>query len=598
MKTNFLKTVLIALLPICVVSCIPNVPEEEVLPRDAVSFDYYIDQNTDPVYYLDFYVDSDITFKNTSPETTKGDATWDFGDGTKMKLDADSAKVPVIHYYTKAGTYRVKLTIGEFTKEQNLMIAPIKPIVKVVFDGDVCEVRNTPITFDIDLPNPKNKPATFTWRLPKQTRDSLDKPVPDSLVFSIKDTTEVIEVPSAVKMWHVGSQKVQLNVVLGGEELEPTFLDVQVAYNKEVPTLYYAEVGKTIKAHKLANDAPADMEISSYDLGVSSGQHPLNILFHDTLLYVLDAGKQFYYVNDADSVLGDGKISVVAKDGSKVQTMISNDGQFAFWDPFYGCIDGDYLYYANRNIGIVRLKLTDRDKVYSAKEFPDWVNHNTLGYYGSGIAFGAIGGMFGKVPVPTEKGGVENIWHWTKFYNANGIFRFTEEDILKTPIYKQDTTKIPKAGIMLTGMWPKAFVYTAKSPTPKFVFSNMDVGYNGVYAASYAEMEAVGETKGNLKPYVLKFENKVFESATKANQFGLHMKEGYDSESIGICQLVYDEITDCVYFAYRNNIPGNETKFPKSGIYSYNVGTGAVTCLVEGVEAYGVTVNSTPSKLF
>ena len=151
---------------------------------------------------------------------------------------------------------------------------------------------------------------------------------------------------------------------------------------------------------------------------------------------------------------------------------------------------------------------------------------------------------------------------------------------------------------MLTGMWPKAFVYTAKSPTPKFVFSNMDVGYNGVYAASYAEMEAVGETKGNLKPYVLKYENKVFESATKANQFGLHMKEGYDSESIGICQLVYDEITDCVYFAYRNNIPGNETKFPKSGIYSYNVGTGAVTCLVEGVEAYGVTVNSTPSKLF
>ena len=84
MKTNFLKTLLIALLPIVAVSCIPNVPEEEVLPRDAVSFEYYIDQNAEPKYYLDFYVDSDITFKNTSPETTIGEPTWDFGDGAVL----------------------------------------------------------------------------------------------------------------------------------------------------------------------------------------------------------------------------------------------------------------------------------------------------------------------------------------------------------------------------------------------------------------------------------------------------------------------------------------------------------------------------------
>lgn len=65
MKRDFLKMLLIALLPLCAVSCIENVPEEEVLPRDAVSFEYYIDQEADPKYYLDFYVDSDITFKNT-----------------------------------------------------------------------------------------------------------------------------------------------------------------------------------------------------------------------------------------------------------------------------------------------------------------------------------------------------------------------------------------------------------------------------------------------------------------------------------------------------------------------------------------------------
>ena len=65
MKRDFLKIMMIALLPLCAVSCIDNVPEEEVLPRDAVSFDYYIDQEKEPKYYLDYYVDSDVTFINT-----------------------------------------------------------------------------------------------------------------------------------------------------------------------------------------------------------------------------------------------------------------------------------------------------------------------------------------------------------------------------------------------------------------------------------------------------------------------------------------------------------------------------------------------------
>ena len=71
MKCNFLKMLSIALLALNVTSCIDNMPKEEVLPRDAVSFEYYIDKETDSIYYLDFYIDSDITFKNTSPETTQ-----------------------------------------------------------------------------------------------------------------------------------------------------------------------------------------------------------------------------------------------------------------------------------------------------------------------------------------------------------------------------------------------------------------------------------------------------------------------------------------------------------------------------------------------
>ena len=442
MKTNILKTLLIALLPICAVSCIDNVPEEEVLPRDAVSFEYYIDKNVDSKYYLDFYVDSDITFKNTSPETTVGEPTWDFGDGNVLVGDS------LTHFYAKAGTYKVKLTIGDFSREQFIMIAPIKPIVKIVFSDEVCEVRKTPVTFDVELPNPKNKPATFSWTFPKDTKNENGE---DYATFEGKGVTDL---PAPVQFSHVGSQQVQLNVKLGEEDLEPTLLNVQVAYNQAVPTLYYAVQGGRIMAHKLTGGKQdADMIINSYDLGVASGQHPFTLLFKDSLLYVLDAGKQFYYVNDVNGVLGDGKISVISKDGAKVQTMISNAGQAAFDDPFYGCIDGDFLYYANRNTGMVKMPLTDRDKVYSLSEYPWYVQQATLGYYNNGWGYGTIGGMFGKI---------NGVWHWTRFYNGNGIYRFLDSDILPAAVAKGDETNVPfydpelkkSTGILLEGMAP------------------------------------------------------------------------------------------------------------------------------------------------
>ncbi len=575
MKANFLKTLLIALLPICAVSCIDNVPQEEVLPRDAVSFEYYIDQNVDSVYYLDFYIDSDITFVNTSPSTTQGEPVWDFGDGS------DTVGNVVTHYYKKSGTYTVTLTIGGVKKEQSIMIAPIKPIVKIVFEDEVCEVRNTHVTFEVELPNPKNKPATFSWTFPKDTKNENDE---DYATFEGKNVNDL---PAPVKFSHVGSQTVQLDVKLGEDDLEPTLLNVQVAYNQEVPTLYYAVQGGRIMAHKLAGgQQPSDMNIASYDLGVASGQHPFTLLFKDSLLYVLDAGKQFYYVNDVNGNLGDGKISVISKDGSKVQTMISNAGQAAFDDPFYGCIDGDFLYYANRNTGMVKMPLTDRDKVYSLSEYPWYVQQATLGYYNNGWGYGTIGGVFGKI---------NGVWHWTRFYNGNGIYRFVDSDILPAAVAKGDETNKPKAGIMIEGMWPKSFVYTAKSATPKMCVHVMDAGFNGFYACTYEELEAVGTSKNALKPYAVTYNGQMFESNTTGN---LPAVEGTGSESVGICQMAYDEVNDCVYFGYRNNSNGGADKFPPTGIYCYSVATGQVTCLIEGVSVYGLAVNNNPTKLF
>ena len=572
MKTNFLKTLLIALLPIVAVSCIPNVPEEEVLPRDAVSFEYYIDQNAEPKYYLDFYVDSDITFKNTSPETTIGEPTWDFGDGAVLTGEE------VTHFYAKAGTYTVKLTIGDYSSKQSIMIAPIKPIVKIVLDDEVCEVRASAVSFEVELPNPKNKPATFTWTFPEDTKNEAGE---DCATF-VGDT--VTDLPEPVLFSHVGSQTVQLDVKLGEDDLEPTLMNVQVAYNKEVPTLYYAVQGGRVMAYKLTNnEQPADMKINSFDLGVSSGQHPFNILFKDSLLYLLDAGKQFYYVNDVNGVLGDGKISVISKDGTKVQTMITNAGQAAFDDPFYGFIDGDFLYYANRNTGIMKVPLKDRDKVYTIDEYPYFVRHNHLQYYGAGgLAYGAVSRNFAKI---------DGVWHWSTCHTATATFCFQDDDILKEPIAQGDKALLPEEGKICDGVKIGSFYYSKKHD--KVVFCAMGTSANCVSACTYEEWKAM-LSEGDISKKAVKYQDKDFASNLDGN---LPAIEGTGVESVGITQITYDDINECVYFAYRNN--GKVTdRYPNTGIYCYSFKTEQVTCLLDGVSAYGLTVNNTPAKLF
>jgi hypothetical protein len=382
----------------------------------------------------------------------------------------------------------------------------------------------------------------------------------------------------------VGSQTVTLNVTLGDEELESTLLNVQVAYDKEVPTLYYAVQGGRIMAHKLTGGThPADMHIASYDLGVASGQYPFNILFKDSLLYVLDAGKQFYYVDDTNGVLGDGKISVVSKDGAKVQTMITNAGQAAFDDPFYGCIDGDFLYYTNRNTGIMKVKLTDRDKVYNITEYPYFVRHNHLHYYGvGGLAYGAVSRNIAKI---------NGVWHWSTCHTSTSTFCFMEDDILSSPVTQGEKDKLPEEGKICDGLKIGSFYYSSKHD--QVVFCAMGTTANCISVCSYAEWKAM-VSEGDVAKKAVKFDGKDFASNLDGN---LPAVEGTGVESVGITQIAYDDMNECVYFAYRNN--GKVTdRYPNTGIYCYSFKTQQITCLIEGVSAYGVAVNNNPAKLF
>ena len=543
-------------------ACVDNIPVEEELQQDAVSFNYRIEGD----YALDYYVGSEITFRNTSP--TQGTAVWNFGDGTSMEGDE------VKHFYTVAGTYQVKLTIGDQSKSQVIMISDIKPLMTInPIEGGLCEVNTTKITFSLEVPNPQNLPLEYTWIFPDNTKDAEGK--------VIKQSTE--RLPGELMFGNVGSQTVRLRVKMDGRELEEGAVNVQVGYSEEVPTLYYAVVGGKIMAYKLIPNAPKDMQVAPFDMGVASGQHPFNLLFKDSSLYILDCGKQFYYVDDADGVLGDGKITVMSKDGAKVEMMLTNAGQAAFDDPFYGYIDGDILYFANRNTGIMKIALTERNVVFSHSAYPYWVQHATLGYYKNGWDYGSIGGCFGKV---------EGVWYWLKFYNGTGIFRFKDSDILPNTIAQGDDTNVPKDGIALGGMHPKSYAYDKNRG--KFYFTVWDQGYAGFYACTLAELDAIGSTKSKLAPYKKLTADKLgFEPNTTKNMVSV---EGHGDEIVAICQMALDEATGCVYFGYRNT--HNDPTCAPSGIYRYNPATDKIETVIEGPLVYGLVVNNNPSKLF
>ena len=396
-------------------------------------------------------------------------------------------------------------------------------------------------------------------------------------------TTSTERLPGELTFSNVGSQTVRLRVKMDGRELEEGTANVQVGYNQPVPTLYYAVQGGHVMALKLISDAPEGMQISPFDMGVASGQHPFNLLFKDSSLYILDCGKQFYYVNDEDGVLGDGKITVMSKDGAKVETMITNAGQAAFDDPFYGCIEGDFLYFANRNTGIMRIGLSERNAVFSHTTYPYYVQHTTLGYYNNGWGYGSIGGCFGKV---------EGVWYWLKFYNGTGIFRFRDSDILPASIAQGDDSNVPQDGIALGGMCPKSFAYDKN--TGKFYFSLWDAGYGGFYACTLDELNQIGTSKSKLAPYKkLTATGLGFEPNISGSPASI---EGVSSEPVAICQMALDEATGCVYFGFRNN--HNDATCAPTGLYRYNPDTDVIETVLEGTSVYGLVINSNPTKLF
>ena len=561
---NIFKILLLCLFTINFTACKEHIPEVEDLPQDKINFTYEV---SDATYQLDYYVGATIKFYPTKPVET--DCTWNFGDGSE-EVVGDT----VYHKFTTAGRYVVTLKANDATKANEIYISDIKPIVTLIQEDSLCEVMTSYISFEVELPNPDNLPAEYQWTFPEGTTNEAGEAVA-SFVGLPEDLGKV-------KFAKVGSQTVSLQVVLGGRNLEAVKKNVQVALDTVAPTLYFATVKGNIMAVKIPATPTEGVVIEPYDMGVSAGQHMFNMLCYENKLYCLDAGKQYYYVNDVDGVMGDGQITIMAADASTIETMISNVGGPAFQDPFFGFIENGNLYYSDRNTGLITVPLSTRNATYSATDFPYWVQNNTIGYYGMGLSYGAISSNLIKI---------DDTYYWGKIYNGIGIWRFKASDILPTGTALPNPELVPASGSVLANLggtsYPKSFVY---NPTTQDFFFTLCGTGEGFYKCSIAELEGIKDTK--TLPAA-----KLFADGNGCTQRTPDTAnkdyEGTSSEPVGITQLAIDELTGRVYFALRSG-----SSSVKSGIVYYDPATDQLHYLVEDVEAYAVTINPNQSKLF
>ncbi len=562
-----------ALLVFAMVACVEKTPDYANFPTKDVDFTYNVDGSE---YTLDFYVVSTIQFNNTSSK--QGAVTWDFGDGTATSNEANPK-----HKYAKAGRYNVTLKVdGVGQRTYPILIYDITPVLSVTGQSDETLVIND-VTIDlgIELPNPENLKCKYIWKFPEGTQKADGTAITEFEGYSHEDGT--IDNPGTLKFKNIGSQRIELQTWfdVDGENrrLDNSYVNVQVGYTKEVPTVYYATLGGNIKAYKIIphNELPEGTKNMPFDLGVSSGNMPTQLVFktvkddngtESDFIYILDCGKKYTYENDENSTNGDGKITVMSADGTYANVMVTNVGGQAFNDPFQGCADDTYLYYTDRNTGIRQIKLTARGEVektnYSTPASGYFVYNQQLGYYGRGIAYGAI-----HTDLLLDSNGV---FYWPKNYSGTGIYRFTTADI-------GNTGNIPHP-ILLSGANPRAMEI---DEARKQMYVWFVKGVNPGPGFTQYPLVGLDETL-KLTDY------------TKYIKMEADPINTTDAEGVYTTQMALDKETGNVFFGFR--AAANTTGYT-TGLYYYDYAVGKVVNYEGNTDKIlGVAINPRKTKLF
>lgn len=564
MKRILLNISFIAALVMMVSSCVDPDPDYKDFPSKDVDFTYAVAPSADGQvqYGQDYYVVSHIQFTNTSYK--QGNPSWDFGDGTT------STEQNPVHKFEKAGTYQVKLTIdGVGSRTYPIMIYDIAPVLSIQSQSaEVLSINDVDVEFNIFLPNPENKKVKYEWTFPEGALDAEGNPLTTFVGYA--DENGKVDYPGKVHFKNIGSQRITLKTTfdIDGEnrQLEESYVNVQVGADKEYQTLYFATVGGNIKAMKIIPDSelPEGTKNLPFDMGVSSGNMPFNLVYYKDAdgqgwIYILDAGKQYTYVNDADGVLGDGKINVMTVDGKSTNLFVTNVGQTAFNDPFFGTVDGNDLLYSDRNTGLRKTALNTRGGKESSTYL---VKNDQLGYYGrTSLAYGAISTTIEK----DSKG----MYWWGKCYNGTGIFRFKSSDIGKTDASPYQ--------VVLDAVKLKAFTIDEQRKA-LYVWRWDD---NGFYV------------------YPLPGENETVAKAQFTAQF-LMMADPVNTtadEGVYCTQMALDKETGNVYFGFNKAAADNSTFATGLKYYDYAAGK-VVSVPVVADKILGIVINPNKTKLF
>lgn len=592
---KFLKNLgLLAVSAFAMTACVEPEADIQNFPDPDVDFTYNV---ADTTYVVDYYVVSNIQFHNTSAKT--GNVIWNFGvpEDKFEVVDMSDINNPIIKY-KEAGRYNVTLTIdGVGSKTYPILIYDIVPVLTIAHQSDsILEINKSTVSFNLELPNPENLKVKYVWNFPEGTTDANGVEFPNGQFIGYADENGNVDYPGEVKFRHVGSQKVliQTHFDIDGvnRPLEDSYLNVQVGYSEEVPTLYYAQKDGNIKALKLIDPAvlaASGIKVFPYDMGVKAGNKPLNLCYGSTKaiaddetevtnhwIYILDAGKQYYYVNDESDNLGDGKITAMGVDGSNVNTMVTNEGQAAFMDPFRGFVYNGQLYYSDRNNGVTAIPLETRGAVETQSESDAsfrgsyFVKNDLIPYYNRGIAYGAI-----SVDLYRTQDGT---WWWGKNYSGNGIYRFTQNDIYATA--SDASAAAMPFPIVFSGI--KLSTFTIDEKAKMIYVWRIEPASSGFYAYNLPDATSDG---GKIASPVAKVTLAADPENTTAD------------EQIHTCQFALAE-DGKVYFAFRNNDGGDNAGL-HSGIVYYDPADQKCHQYGETSDlGFGIVINPTKSKLF
>lgn len=565
-----IKNILALMLVVFAVSsCVEKEPDYKNLPTKDVDFTFCVEGDE---YQRDFYYVSTFQFTNTSAKS--GAVSWDFdNDGV-----IDSTDPNPTHKFDKSGEYKVTLYVdGVGSRTYPILVMDIVPVLSVESQSDsIVIINDVTVDLGIELPNPDNLECKYLWKFPEGTTLADGTEITEFEGYSHEDGS--IDNPGTLKFKNVGSQKIEVQTYfdVNGENrrLDDSYLNVQVGYTEAVPTLYYASYGGNIKAYKMIPEGtlPEGTKNLPFDMGVSSGVTPQCLVFatvdNQDYIYILDSGKNFCYQNDEDGVLGDGKITVMSADGTYANTVITNVGGHAFSDPFHGCVSGDKLLYTDRNTGVSSIPLTTRgavEKRVNSNTTDNWLFVNqSLGYYGKGIAYGAV-----STAIAVDKTGV---YWWPKCYNATGIYRFKSSDI--------GVTDVKPTEILLDGATMKAFA--------------LDETHGKMYCWLTSGAVGVGFAQYNMPAYE---EGLAVTAHTKYIKMNAATTAGTASsyEALYVSQFAVDQTTGNVYFGF--NAEDGETT--TTGVKYFDYATSTIKSMEGNTDkAFGICINPNKTKLF